>query len=316
MMGILHDEIGVRGVGDRAAMRENQDVRIDAECRSCPGVDALGTVYELWCGLRTDRSAGSEAEVTDDDVGTGDGHRRRFLFTEDIGGCQHVLFVRLGDHFDLQRIGHAGFLEIGTEDPVDQADCRKILHAREAERLQLIKEKVHVAERVGAVDTGEHRRSRDDGEHFAGHLQHDRVGITIRHQAGERATAGHAVAAGVVDDDQVDAACLFTLGRQAGAGAAADNRFSSCGHVPKVFQKRRSFKPGHASPRHSPTSSCAPEQGSKRADNGGGELGIVDVLFDANELTVCGLTQRSLQCAEQRRVGFRIPEGSTGCIEC
>ena len=164
------------------------------------------------------------------------------------------------------------------------------MYAREAEHFQLIEEQVHVTEGIGPVDAGKHRRLGDDGEHFASHLQHDRVGITIRHQAGERAAASHTVAAGVVDDDQVDAACLFAFGGQAGAGAAANDRLTLRGHVAEFFEQRRSFKPGHGSPRHSPTTSSAPEHGAERVDNRGGELGFVDVLIDADELAVAGLT--------------------------
>ena len=50
------------------------------------------------------------------------------------------------------------------------------------------------------------------GQHFAGHLHHDRVGVAVGHHAGKRAAAGHAVAAGIVDDDQVDAAGFLAFG--------------------------------------------------------------------------------------------------------
>ncbi len=61
-------------------------------------------------------------------------------------------------------------------------------------------------------------------QHLVRHLADDLVGVAVGEQAGERAAPGHAVAARVVDDDQVDAAGLLALGRQAGAGAAADDR--------------------------------------------------------------------------------------------
>ena len=54
----------------------------------------------------------------------------------------------------------------------------------------------------------------------------DLVGVAEGEQAGGGAAAGHAVAAGVVDDDEVDAAGLLALGREAGAGAAADDRLA------------------------------------------------------------------------------------------
>ena len=96
--------------------------------------------------------------MADDDVGACDRHRRGFAFAEHVRRRQHVLVTRLGDHVDLQRVGHSGLFEIGAEDAVDQPDGRKVLHAGKAERLQLVEEEVHVAERVGAVDAGEHRR--------------------------------------------------------------------------------------------------------------------------------------------------------------
>ena len=53
----------------------------------------------------------------------------------------------------------------------------------------------------------------DDGQDFAGHVHDDLVGVAVGHHAGQAAAAGHAEAAGVVDDDQVDAAGLGALGR-------------------------------------------------------------------------------------------------------
>jgi hypothetical protein len=59
-------------------------------------------------------------------------------------------------------------------------------------------------------------------EHLA-HLHDDRVRVAVGHQPGERAAAGHPEAPGVVDDDEVDAAGLLALGREARAGAGADD---------------------------------------------------------------------------------------------
>ncbi|MGY4331716.1 hypothetical protein ACVWWG_006133 [Bradyrhizobium sp. LB7.2] len=119
----------------------------------------------------------------------------------------------------------------------------------EAERLQLIQEKIHVAERIGSVDACEHWRPGHDGQHFAGHFQHDGVGVAVSHQSRERAAAGHAVATGIVDDDEVDTAGLLAFGRQAGACAAADDGLAAPGHVAESFQQCCAFKPGHRSPR-------------------------------------------------------------------
>ena len=181
-------------------------------------------------------TAGGQAEMADDDVGTRDGHRRGLALAEYIGRRQHVLVTRLGDHVDLKCIGHSGLFEIGAEDTVNQPDGWKILHAGKAQRLQLVQEKVHVAERVGTVDAGEHRRPCDDREHFTGHLHDDGVGVAIGHHAGERAAPGHAIAAGIVDDDQVDAAGFLAFGGKASAGAAANDRFAFGGHGAKLLQ--------------------------------------------------------------------------------
>ena len=84
-----------------------------------------------------------------------------------------------GDHVDFQPIGHAGFLEIGAEGAIDDADGGKILHAGKADRLQLVEEHVHQPEGIGAVDAGEDRRVLDDGQHLGGHVDDDLVGIAI-----------------------------------------------------------------------------------------------------------------------------------------
>src|SRR5262249_58423145 len=75
----------------------------------------------------------------------------------------------------------------------------------------------------GPADTSEDRCVAGDRQYLAGHVEDDLVGIPVGHHAAEAAAAGHAEAAGVVEDDQVDAARLGTLGAEAGTGAAADN---------------------------------------------------------------------------------------------
>src|SRR6266700_3129389 len=56
--GVLHDECGIRRLGHRSAMREHDDLRIDAKGRRRPGVDAIRTILEFQRGLRADRAAG------------------------------------------------------------------------------------------------------------------------------------------------------------------------------------------------------------------------------------------------------------------
>ena len=92
--------------------------------------------------------------------------------------------------------------------------------------ISALQELVGDHERVGAVDAGQHRRVLHHRQHLVRHLADDLVGVAVGQQARQRAAAGHAVAARVVDHDQVDAAGLLALGRQAGAGAAADDRLA------------------------------------------------------------------------------------------
>src|SRR5260221_3141765 len=91
-------------------------------------------------------------------------------------------------------------------------------------------------ERVGAVDPGQNRRVADHRKHFAGHLDDDLVGVAVGHETGERAASRHPVAAGIVDDDKVDAAGLLTFGREPGSGATADDRLSAADHGAELLE--------------------------------------------------------------------------------
>ena len=169
------------------------------------------------------------------------------------------------------------------------------------------------AERVGAVDAGEHRRALDDRQHLARHLDDDRVGVAIGQQPGERASAGHAVAAGIVDDDEVDAARFLAFGREARARAAADDRLAARGHRGNfsiraersnrgIVTSLRAFaRRGRAAP--------------KRFDDGGGEFRVVDMAPDAKGLAVRRLPHVRSSAEKKRRVGIRVPERLTLRIE-
>ena len=81
---------------------------------------------------------------------------------------------------------------------------------------------------------------RDHREHFASHVLDDLVRVAVGEQSSGGAASGHAVAARVVDDDQVDAAGLLALGRQAGARAASDDGDAAFDHGAELLQDRRS----------------------------------------------------------------------------
>jgi hypothetical protein len=65
-------------------------------------------------------------------------------------------------------ISHPRFLEVLPELAIDQADCWEVLHADEAEFLQLFEECGHSAEGVDTPDACEDRCVFDDREDFAG----------------------------------------------------------------------------------------------------------------------------------------------------
>ena len=118
--------------------------------------------------------------------------------------------------------------------------------------LQLGEEDRHQPERVGAADARQDRRLLHDREHLARHVDDDLVRVAVRHQPGERAAPAHPVAARVVDDDQVGAAGLGALRREARAGARADDRAAG---VDLRAQPRERLGPRHDAARR--ISSCS-----------------------------------------------------------
>ena len=130
----------------------------------------------------------------------------------------------LRDHFHFLVIPHSGAFQVGPEVAVYQPHRGEVLNAGKPHVLELAQEQRHVPERVRAADAGQHGRVPHHGKHFGSHFDHDGVGVPIRHQARQRTPAGHAVAPGVVDDDQIGAAGLRKLCRDSRSGAAADNR--------------------------------------------------------------------------------------------
>ncbi len=176
-------------------MDQDDGVGFDRERGSRQPVHHRGTFRERQRRLGTDAAAGGQPEMHDDDVRAGTRHGGGVGLVEDIGRGQKVLLARQGDHLDLLGKGHAGLLEILAEGAVDEADGGKVLHAGKADALHLIEEDIHLAERVGGADPGQHRCALDDRQYLARHLHDDRVGIAIGHQTGKAAAPGHAVAA-------------------------------------------------------------------------------------------------------------------------
>src|SRR5439155_13295430 len=123
-------------------------------------------------------------------------------------------------------------------------------------------------------------------------LDDDLIGVAIGQEPGERAAPGHPVAAGIVDDDEVDAARLLAFGRQAGAGAAADDRLAPRDHR---LEPVEDVLAGYA--RHGPYSAATRDCAS-----------AISRKFAANASANAG----SLMCSG-RRTSLRLAAGRKAC---
>ncbi len=129
----------------------------------------------------------------------------------------------LANHVDFQAVAHASLFQIGAQRAVEQSHGGEVLHAGKTGPIDIAQEKLHHPEGISSADAGQHRRVPDDREHLADHVHDNRIRVAIGEQPGQRTAAGHAEAARVIDDQQVDAAGFGKLGAQSGAGAAADD---------------------------------------------------------------------------------------------
>src|SRR3982074_2437626 len=80
------------------------------------------------------------------------------------------------------------------------------------------------------------------------HLPNDFIGVAASPHARERTTADHAMAARIVDDDQVDSASLLAPRRQARPCAATDDRYEGAFHFLQPGEDRLALKSGHQAP--------------------------------------------------------------------
>ena len=117
------------------------------------------------------------------DVCTRVGHPTCLLRIEGVRRRQKIERSCSADHLNLELEAHPGLLEHLAEVAVDHAHRREVLHAGEAELLELAEEARHGAERVGPVDPCEHRRVTDDRQNLGGHLDDDRVCIPVREES-------------------------------------------------------------------------------------------------------------------------------------
>ena len=146
------------------------------------------------------------------------GHRRRVVLVEDIGRRQHVPWrgpwrscrprarrtcrSPRGWRGTCRRSGRRSGKFCTPEKPMRFSSSRKTSISRNGSVAQ-------TPARTGVL--------LHDRQHLGRHLDHDRVRVAIGHEAREAAAPGHPVAAGIVDDDEVDAPRLLALGRKPGA---------------------------------------------------------------------------------------------------
>src|ERR1019366_2060214 len=213
----------VLGLVEGTTVADHQHIRTHAP--PCLGnrQDSLDSFIKRECNACSDRPGRGQAHMGDEDVSASSSHRLGLVRIEDIRRGEEVDLMGHMNGFDLLVVAHAGGFEVGAESPVNQPDGGEVLHTREANLLQVIEEDGHQAERIGTVDARKHGRLRRDRQHLGPHLLHDRVGVAVGHQAGQRTAPRHPVAPGVVDDDEVGAARLGHLGRDSGARTAADD---------------------------------------------------------------------------------------------
>ncbi len=243
--GVLQDVLGVLGLGDRAAVAQGDDVRLDRRGRVADRLDQLGRLLEGEGRRGPDRALRGQPHVGHDHVRAGLRHRARLVGVEDVRRRQEAGGMGGPDHVDLEAVAHARLFEVLAELAVAQADGREVLDAREADPLDLLQEDGHQAERIGATDAGQDRGLAHDRQDLAGHLHDDRVGVAVGHAAGQRAAAGHPVATRVVDDDEVGPAGLRALRREAGARPRAHDHAAL---VEGPAKPRQCLLPVHARP--------------------------------------------------------------------
>ena len=88
--GVREDVLGVLGLGNRPAVAEHDDVGAHRAGGVVHRLDAGRRLVERQRGLRPDRALGGQAEMGDEHVGAGLGHRLRAVAVEDVRARQQI----------------------------------------------------------------------------------------------------------------------------------------------------------------------------------------------------------------------------------
>src|ERR1700733_553615 len=122
------DVLDIVGLGDRATMTEDQDLRLDGDCRFLDGLNAGNRLIESDGRFGADCPFRSQSHVCNQEICAGSCHGLRFVFIEDIGAGEQIQIMRLRNHLDFLRVTHAGLLQILAEEAIDQPHRGEVLH--------------------------------------------------------------------------------------------------------------------------------------------------------------------------------------------
>ena len=187
-LGVREHVGGVVGLGDRAAVAEDENV----------GVDALRRVVHRLDELRPTRRASSPTPRRSHRPSSGPCAGRARPRPPRPSPSPRPSSKTYGA-VRKSRSWASRIMSTSSPNPipvssrpapdraVEEADRREVLDAAEADPSQLVEEHGHQPERVGAADAGEDGRLLHDRQHLTRHVDDDRVRVAVR-AAGRRAS--------------------------------------------------------------------------------------------------------------------------------
>ena len=202
---------------DRAPMAQYNNLWIHFLRRVTDLLNQRHTLIQRLPTRGANRPRRGQPHMRHQDIRTRARHAPGLVGIKHIRRRQQALRPRLPHHPHLMIIPHARLLQAASEAAVHEPDGREVLHARDAQVPQLVQQAGDGAERVARADAGQHGRLLHHGHHLGRHGEHRVVRVAVRHEPGQGAAAGHAVAARVVDDDEVAAAGFDEFGGEADA---------------------------------------------------------------------------------------------------
>ena len=156
----------VLGGRNGAPMAQHDNILLDPHRSISALLYAGDAVVQRDVRLRPDAPARRQPHVDDEHVRARLRHRVRVRDGEHVRAGEEPELVRLADHVHLERVRHARLLQVLAERAVDEADSGEILHAAEADVLELSQEARHDAEWVRATHARHYARVLDDRDDF------------------------------------------------------------------------------------------------------------------------------------------------------